>query len=44
MQKFRGFIAVEIKPFPKFLGFATANEPFGPPSMKTFEYVTIPQR
>ena len=29
------------KPFPKFVGFATADEPFDPPSMKSFEYVTI---
>lgn len=36
-----GCYIVFREPFPKFVGFANADEPLGPPSMENFEYVTI---
>jgi hypothetical protein len=37
-----GCYIVFREPFPRFVGFATADEPFGTPSKENFEYVTIP--
>ncbi len=37
-----GCYIVFEEPFPKFVGFAVASEPFGPPAMDSFEVITMP--
>ena len=37
-----GCYIVFEEPFPKFIGFAVASEPFAPPIMGSFEFFTVP--